>query len=218
MVELQARLQISTQAHEALQAEYDNVQKQLHDTRRQLGEHSLQLAEAERRLAREQRRVKKAEEETELLRKALRQQQQQAWAPPSNDAPPAHDPVLLSAVREAIALLQQGVNACAVGAGEAVPAQASIPAPAPPAPLCLVKKIPLITVTLPTPHGKEHYTMSRVLAALRRNDPRAAGRDSQRHRASRPRAPARAVPLWRNSPKGGSPEALLNGPLRPGRD
>ena len=214
LADLHTLLQIKEKAREVLQAERDSAQKQLFEARRQLTVQAQQLADAERRLTREQRRVKKAEEEAELLRKALRREQQEAVGTPPAEPLPAITPALLSTIRDAIALLQQGLSASESGTPKETNIPPALPAAAPIEKRPVVKKIPLITVTLPTPHGKEHYTTTRVLAALRHNDV-ALLEEIRNGIALLGNTPQREAAAVTEFTKAGIPEALLTGPLRP---
>lgn len=214
LADLNSRLQFSELACASLQVERDAAHKLLQDVKRQLAEQAQQCEELERRLAREHRRAKKAEEDAELLRKALRREQQTSVHTAPADPLPQVNPEVLSSVREALTLLQTALAGAGTDLPEPTKDTPKISKAAPSAKRVTVKKVPVSSITLPTSRGKESFTMPSVLAALRQNDLSLLERirNGIALLANTPQSESTAVAEFT---KAGIPTALLNGPLRP---
>jgi hypothetical protein len=213
ITDLNTRLQLAAQTTAALQKECSILKSQLKDAHHLLGEQTQQLKDAERRLAREQRRGKKAEEDAEALRKAMRSEQQSDVAPTSPS--PRYPSVLLSRVYEAIRLLQNGLGETETSTPSPEHSSPTPQLTAAPLPKRTpVRKIPASAVTLPTAHGPENFSSSRVLEALRLNDQPLLER-IRNGIAALDHNPPREAAAIAEFTKAGIPAALLTGPLRP---
>lgn len=208
---LQQSQQAAQRALEAAQAEIATLKREAAEAARAKATLHKQVATLERALEREQRRVKAAEEELVRLRKTTRISSP-APAPATTPAPAAATPEMTDLLRDAIAMLQRGLE----GQSPTAPAEPATPppAPAPPPPTPRTPLPPEAVLELPTARGKRKFTLAAIRKALLHND--ATTVDAVRDGLARlAEHPVREREALARLAKVGIPAAVLTGPLRP---
>ena len=213
--DLRERTARLAQELDRLQGENVRQSKLLAEREEELTALQKQAGDYERRLEREQRRVKKAEEETERLRKELkeraRQQQTETARAGEPDFPLTTK--VVAAIEEAIIVLRRGL-ASAQQIPEEMTEIASPPTPPPSPAKVAATKRQVGSITLPTSRGKQAFSLAQVLVGLRKNDQELLNRirDGIAHLANEP---ARERTIVAEITRAGIPDTLLRGPLRP---